>query len=99
MIICSAINERQLHAIADEIDKQLKKLSVKKFWMEGYRETKWLLIDYGDVSSTSLIKRYEAITTWNCSGAMLPGSNGRIISFAYSFFKDWPWSAWSVYLR
>ncbi|MEE8327622.1 MAG: ribosome silencing factor [Nitrosomonadaceae bacterium] len=47
-VICSAINERQLHAIADEIDKQLKKLSVKKFGMEGYREAKWVLIDYGD---------------------------------------------------
>ena len=48
-VICSAINERQLHAIADEIDKELKKLSVKKFGMEGYREAKWVLIDYGDV--------------------------------------------------
>lgn len=48
-VICSGINERQLYAIADEIDKQLKKLSVKKFGMEGYREAKWILIDYGDV--------------------------------------------------
>ena len=39
-VICSAINERQLHAIADEIDKQLKKLSVKKYGMEWYREVK-----------------------------------------------------------
>ncbi len=48
-VICSAINERQLHAIADEIEKQLKKLSVTKFGMEGYREAKWVLIDYGDL--------------------------------------------------
>ena len=47
-VICSGINDRQLYAIADEIDKQLKKLSVKKFGMEGYREAKWILIDYGD---------------------------------------------------
>ncbi len=47
-VICSAINERQLHAIADEIDKELKKLSIKKYGMEGYREAKWVLIDYGD---------------------------------------------------
>ena len=47
-VICSAINERQLHAIADEIDKQMKKISVMKFGMEGYREAKWVLIDYGD---------------------------------------------------
>ncbi len=48
-VICSAINERQLHAIADEIDKQMKKISVMKYGMEGYREAKWVLIDYGDV--------------------------------------------------
>jgi ribosome-associated protein len=48
-VICSAINERQLHAIADEIDKQMKKISVNKFGMEGYREAKWVLIDYGDL--------------------------------------------------
>jgi len=47
-VICSAINDRQLHAIADEIDKQMKKISVMKFGMEGYREAKWVLIDYGD---------------------------------------------------
>jgi ribosome-associated protein len=47
-VICSAINERQLHAIADEIDKQMKKISVTKYGMEGYREAKWVLIDYGD---------------------------------------------------
>ncbi len=47
-VICSGINDRQLYAIADEIDKQLKKLSVKKFGIEGYREAKWILIDYGD---------------------------------------------------
>jgi|TARA_B100001079_G_C16215351_1_gene427758 ribosome-associated protein len=27
----------------------LKKLSIKKFGIEGYREAKWILIDYGDV--------------------------------------------------
>jgi len=47
-VICSAINERQLHAIADDMDKEMKKLSVMKLGMEGYREAKWVLIDYGD---------------------------------------------------
>ncbi len=47
-VICSAINDRQLHAIADEMDKQMKKISVMKYGMEGYREAKWVLIDYGD---------------------------------------------------
>ena len=47
-VICSAINERQLHAIADDMDKEMKKLSIGKLGMEGYREAKWVLIDYGD---------------------------------------------------
>ncbi len=47
-VICSAINERQLHAIADDMDKEMKKLSINKLGMEGYREAKWVLIDYGD---------------------------------------------------
>jgi ribosome-associated protein len=48
-VICSGINERQLHTIADEIDKELKKHSIKKYGIEGYQEAKWILIDYGDV--------------------------------------------------
>jgi ribosome-associated protein len=47
-VICSAINDRQLHAIADDMDKEMKKLSISKLGMEGYREAKWVLIDYGD---------------------------------------------------
>ncbi len=46
-VICSAINERQLHAIADDMDKEMKKLSISKLGMEGYREAKSALADYG----------------------------------------------------
>ncbi|MHC4267884.1 MAG: ribosome silencing factor [Planctomycetota bacterium] len=48
-VICTGINERQLYAIADEIDKELKALSIKKYGMEGYRGAKWILIDYNSV--------------------------------------------------
>ena len=48
-VICTGINERQLHTIADEIEKELKTLSIKKYGIEGYQEAKWILIDYGDV--------------------------------------------------
>jgi len=30
------------------MDKEMKKLSISKLGMEGYREAKWVLIDYGD---------------------------------------------------
>ncbi len=48
-VICTGINERQLHAIADEIEKKLKKLSMEKYGIEGYNKAKWILMDYGDV--------------------------------------------------
>ncbi|MDR4497491.1 MAG: ribosome silencing factor [Candidatus Scalindua sp.] len=48
-VICTGINERQLHAISDEIAKELKKFSIEKHGMEGYREAKWILMDFGDI--------------------------------------------------
>jgi ribosome-associated protein len=48
-VICTGINERQLHTIADEIEAKLKKLSIQKIGIEGYNEAKWILMDYGGV--------------------------------------------------
>lgn len=48
-VICTGINERQLHTIADEIEVKLRKLSKEKIGIEGYNEAKWILMDYGDV--------------------------------------------------
>jgi ribosome-associated protein len=48
-VIASALNKKQLQAIADEILKNLKKMGAKRFGLEGYGEGMWILIDYGDV--------------------------------------------------
>ncbi|ODS30683.1 MAG: hypothetical protein SCARUB_04204 [Candidatus Scalindua rubra] len=48
-VASSTVSKRQLYTIADEIEKELKKLSIEKLGMEGYREAKWILMDYGDV--------------------------------------------------
>lgn len=48
-VICSGINKRQLHAIADEIDKQANILDIKEIGMEGLSNARWVLIDYGSV--------------------------------------------------
>ena len=48
-VICTGINQRQLHTISDEIEKELKKLSIKKLGIEGLKEAKWILMDFGDV--------------------------------------------------
>ena len=48
-VICSASNQRQVQAIADEISEQLKKQhSQKPIRIEGYNSAEWVLLDYGD---------------------------------------------------
>lgn len=48
-IIASGTNQRQVQAIADEIEEQLKKqLSTRPVRVEGYNTAEWVLMDYGD---------------------------------------------------
>ena len=48
-IICSGANQRQVQAISDEINEQLKKqLKTKASRIEGYNAAEWILLDYGD---------------------------------------------------
>lgn len=48
-VICSGANQRQVQAISDEIDEQLKKqLKSRPVRVEGYRTGEWVLMDYGD---------------------------------------------------
>jgi len=47
--ICSGGSQRQVQAIADAIDEQLKKAGSTSLGVEGYREGHWILMDYGDV--------------------------------------------------
>ena len=48
-IIASGANQRQVQAIADEINEQLKKqLKSRPVRIEGYTGAEWVLLDYGD---------------------------------------------------
>jgi len=48
-VIASGSNQRQVQAIADEINEQLKKqLSTRPIRIEGYNSAEWVLLDYGD---------------------------------------------------
>ena len=48
-VICSGMNQRQVQAIADEINEQLKKqLDARPIRLEGYNSAEWILLDYGD---------------------------------------------------
>ncbi len=47
-VICSGSNSRQIQAIADEIQLRLKKLGEHANSIEGYQNSEWVLMDYGD---------------------------------------------------
>ena len=48
-IICSANTERKIKAIANNIIKELKNISLKVWHIEGYNEASWILLDCYDV--------------------------------------------------
>ncbi len=48
-IIASGSNQRQVQAISDEINEQLKKqLNSRAIRIEGHAAGEWVLLDYGD---------------------------------------------------
>ncbi|NMB80200.1 MAG: ribosome silencing factor [Ignavibacteria bacterium] len=48
-VICSADSERQVKAIADEIEDKLSEQRIKCSNREGYETMNWVLLDYFDV--------------------------------------------------
>jgi ribosome-associated protein len=48
-VIASGTNVRQVQAVADEVQEQLRKrLQVRPARVEGYNSAEWVLLDYGD---------------------------------------------------
>ncbi len=51
-LICSAQNERQVNAIVDSVQEQLREVPedpARPLRREGEREGRWVLLDYGDL--------------------------------------------------
>ena len=48
-VIASATNERQIGAIVDEIEEQVRLAGTKPLRREGGRDDRWVLIDFGDI--------------------------------------------------
>lgn len=46
-LICSAANPRQVRAIVDELELRVKRAGAPEARMEGERESRWVLIDFG----------------------------------------------------
>ena len=50
LVIASGTSRRHLHAISEEIDHKLEDdLDDKRMSIEGYRESRWIILDYGSV--------------------------------------------------
>jgi len=49
-VIATGTSRRQLHAMSEEIDHKLEdELDDRRMGIEGYRESQWILLDYGSV--------------------------------------------------
>ncbi|MGA2066998.1 MAG: ribosome silencing factor [Thermoguttaceae bacterium] len=49
-VVASGASRRQLHAMSEEIDRVLQQeLGDQRLGIEGYQESRWILLDYGDV--------------------------------------------------
>jgi ribosome-associated protein len=49
-VVVSGTSRRQLHAISEEIDRAMEQeLGDRRLGIEGYEESRWILLDYGDV--------------------------------------------------
>ena len=49
-VIATGTSRRQLHAMAEDINQRLKKeLKEKRMQMDGYEESRWIVLDYGTV--------------------------------------------------
>jgi len=47
-VLATTASGRQGHAVADEVDQEMKRRGERKLGVEGSEEGRWILIDYGD---------------------------------------------------
>ena len=48
-LICSGNSDRQVQAMANHVEEKLGKEGILPLGIEGKREGRWILLDYGDV--------------------------------------------------
>lgn len=48
-VIASAPNERQVNAVVDAVEERLLQLGSTTLRREGHRESRWVLLDFGDI--------------------------------------------------
>ena len=48
-IICSGTSPNQVRMLAEETEREMAKQGIFKKRMEGYREGRWVVVDFGDI--------------------------------------------------
>ncbi|MGA0011394.1 MAG: ribosome silencing factor [Candidatus Nanopelagicales bacterium] len=48
-LLCTAANDRQVKAVVDAIEERLASEGAKPIRREGEKESRWVLLDYGDI--------------------------------------------------
>jgi ribosome-associated protein len=49
-VLATGASRRQLHAMSEEIDHALEdRMGDRRLGIEGYEESRWILLDYGDI--------------------------------------------------
>ena len=48
-LVCSGNSERQVQAVAEGIQERLKADHVRPSHIEGFKQGRWILLDYGDI--------------------------------------------------
>jgi ribosome-associated protein len=67
-VICSAVNDRQSRAIAEEVAVEMKRKGLRAYGIEGHRGAPWILEDFGDfvlhIFRENLRKFYDLESLW-----------------------------------
>jgi len=67
-LLCSGMSDRQVTAVAHHVEESLKKEGIRPFGIEGIREGRWVLLDYGDfvvhVFLSSIREFYDFDRLW-----------------------------------
>jgi ribosome-associated protein len=68
-VICSANSTTQVQAIAEHMEEKLREQGVKTYHREGYREARWILLDFGSCIAHIFVEEdrrfYNLERLWN----------------------------------
>ena len=71
-VICTGANTRQVQAISNSVEVELRKAGKRPLHIEGYSTGEWILLDYGDfimhVFSNSSRRFYDLERLWRDAG-------------------------------